>query len=53
MGDKINLGNKEAIAKIKELAEGARIGMFCTDLSNQPFSTRPMAIQEVDEQGNL
>lgn len=53
MGEKIDLGNKEAIAKIKELAEGARIGMFCTDLANQPFSTRPMAIQEVDEQGNL
>ncbi len=27
--------------------------MFCTDLANQAFSTRPMAIQEVDEQGNL
>jgi general stress protein 26 len=53
MGDKINLENKEAIAKIKELAEGAGICMFCTELSKSPFSTRPMALQEVDEYGNL
>ena len=53
MGEKINLGNKEAIAKIKELAEDVRICMFCTELSNSPFTTRPMALQEVDESGNL
>lgn len=53
MGEKINLGNKEAIAKIKELAEDVRICMFCTELSNSPFTTRPMALQEVDEYGNL
>ena len=53
MGDKINLANNEAIAKLKELAEDIRICMFCTELSKSPFSTRPMALQEVDEYGNL
>ena len=53
MGEKVNLGNKEAIAKLKELAEDVRICMFCTELSKSPFSTRPMALQEVDEYGNL
>ena len=53
MGDKINLASKEAIAKIKELAEDVRVCMFCTELSNSPFTTRPMALQDVDEYGNL
>lgn len=48
-----DLANKEAIAKIKELANEIDICMFCTDLGHQPFSTRPMALREVDEEGNL
>jgi general stress protein 26 len=48
-----DLINKEAIEKIKELANNIKICMFCTDLSHEPFSTRPMALREVDEEGNL
>ncbi len=48
-----NLANEEAIAKLKEIAEDVGICMFCTELNNVPFSTRPMGLQEVDEYGNL
>ncbi|RZJ67131.1 MAG: general stress protein [Flavobacterium sp.] len=48
-----DLFDKEAIAKIKELAEDINICMFCTELSQRPVPTRPMSIQEVDEQGNI
>ncbi len=48
-----NLSNKEGIKKLKELAEKARICLFCTNLDEQPVSTRPMSLQEVDEEGNL
>lgn len=53
MGDLKNLTNEEAVAKLKKIAEATRICMFCTDLSHTPFSTRPMSVQEVDEEGNL
>lgn len=46
-----NLDGVAAINKIKELAEDASICMFNTSLSNVPCSTRPMALQEVDENG--
>lgn len=48
-----HLSDKEAIAKIKELAEDIGTCMFCTELSVRPFPTRPMALQEVDDKGNL
>jgi general stress protein 26 len=49
-----NLHNKEAVEKIKELVKSAKTCFFCTNLqSNQPFSTRPMAVQTVDDEGNL
>ncbi|MEX2593815.1 MAG: pyridoxamine 5'-phosphate oxidase family protein [Anditalea sp.] len=48
-----DLAKKEAIAKIKELANDINICMFCTDLNHQPIPTRPMALREVDEEGNL
>jgi len=48
-----NLSNQEAIYKLKELAEGAKTCMFCTDLKEQPIPSRPMALKEVDEEGNL
>lgn len=47
------LHSEEAIAKIKELVDKASSCFFCTKLANKPFATRPMAVQEVDEQGNL
>ena len=43
-----DLTNQEAIAKIKELSEKARICMFCTELDRLPVNSRPMGIQETD-----
>jgi general stress protein 26 len=48
-----DLRKEEAIAKLQELAKDINVCMFCTDLDQQPFSTRPMAVREVDERGNL
>ena len=53
MGETQNFNNKEAIAKIKELAEDGRICMFTTRLSAAPLASRPMATQEVDKEGNI
>ena len=40
--------------KIKELSEKASTCFFCTDVKEgQPISTRPMAIQKVDDDGTL
>lgn len=40
--------------KIKELASKADTCFFCTKItSGQPLKVRPMAIREVDEQGNF
>ena len=48
-----DLNNQEAIAKLKELAEKAGTCMFCTNLAQFPHTSRPMALQEVDETGKL
>lgn len=48
-----HLNNNEAIAKLKELAEDIGTCMFCTELTQAPFNTRPMALREVDDNGNL
>jgi general stress protein 26 len=48
-----NLSHLEAIKKIKELSESARICMFCTDLGTLPINSRPMTLQETDNEGNL
>ena len=48
-----NLQQAEAIKKLKELSEKARICMFCTDLETLPITSRPMSIRETDEEGNL
>lgn len=53
MGNYKDLFDKDAIAKIKELAEDIKMCMFCTELSVRPVPTRPMSVLEVDEQGNL
>ena len=47
-----DLSGKTAIEKIKEIAESAGTCFFSTNVNNETKS-RPMAIQEVDEQGNL
>lgn len=49
----VDLKKEEAIEKIQKLAKDINICMFCTELDQQPFSTRPMAVREVDEEGNL
>ncbi len=53
MAEKINLKDKEAIEKLKTLAESAKVCMFCTQLDDQPVNTRPMLLQEVDNNGDM
>ena len=48
-----NLNSIEAVKKIKELSEKAKFCMFCTELDTVPINTRPMGLQETDEEGNL
>lgn len=48
-----NYYNKEAIEKLKELAEDAKICMMSTKLDQHPSPSRPMTLQEVDENGVL
>ena len=48
-----NLSQTEAIKKIKELSESAKICMFCTELDSLPITTRPMALRETDAEGNM
>jgi len=50
---KENLNNQDAVAKLKELAEKARTCMFTTSISSDTPTTRPMTVQEVDENGTL
>lgn len=52
--NKKNLFSAEATEKIKQLAEKASSCFFCTNIkAGSPFETRPMAVQQIDEQGNL
>lgn len=53
MGDVKNLSNQEAITKLKELAKSADICLFTTNLTKIPLATRPMAAQQVDDDGNV
>lgn len=48
-----NLKGQEAINKLKAMVEEIKVCMFCTQLDEQPFSTRPMIIQEVDTNGDI
>lgn len=48
-----DLNNREAVAKLKELAENAGTCMICTKLSQFPHVSKPKALQEVDETGKL
>ncbi len=49
MSDVQNFTQHDAIKKLQELAGDARIAMLCTNLTQAPFSTCPMATQKVDE----
>ena len=53
MGEVKNLTADNAVEKIREIAKDANICMFVTDLSRLPLTGRPMATQEVDEEGNI
>jgi general stress protein 26 len=53
MGDVKNLTANDAVEKIREIAKDANICMMITDLSTLPLNSRPMATQEVDEEGNI
>ncbi len=49
-----DLTGEQGINKIKELIEKANSCFFCTRIKpNEAFSTRPMAVQKVDDEGNL
>lgn len=49
-----DLQGAEAKKKIKELAEKASTCFFCTSIdAEQPFVTRPMAVQKVDDDGAI
>ncbi|HEY4197515.1 MAG TPA: pyridoxamine 5'-phosphate oxidase family protein, partial [Mucilaginibacter sp.] len=49
-----DLAGKEAIEKLKELVEKPSTCFFCSNIKTGiPFSTRPMTVQKVDEEGNL
>lgn len=49
----MNLDSTKAIEKMKELSESARICLFATELDTLPIASRPMSLQECDEEGNL
>ncbi|MFP9100590.1 pyridoxamine 5'-phosphate oxidase family protein [Flavobacterium sp. RHBU_24] len=53
MGNHKDLFSKDAIDKLKEMAEDIKMCMFCTELSVRPVPTRPMSVLEVDDKGNL
>jgi general stress protein 26 len=53
MGDLKNLSNEEGLKKVKELVNDINICMFCTRSQSLLFETRPMATQQVDDEGNF
>ena len=49
-----DLHSNKVVEKIKELTGKASTCFFCTNVkTGMPFATRPMAIQEVDDEGNI
>lgn len=49
-----DLVGQEALDKIKELAKKASSCFFCTKITTgQPFDTRPMSAQSIDDEGNF
>lgn len=48
-----NLNNKESIDKLKSLVHDIKVAVFCTELTKVPIQSRPMSVQEVDDEGNL
>lgn len=48
-----NISGEKAISKLKELIKKESICFFCTNLTLQPITTRPMSTQKVDDEGNI
>lgn len=48
-----DLASKEAIKKLIEIGEESNSCMFHTNLNTFPGHCRPMAVQEVDDEGNM
>ncbi len=48
-----NLNNTQAIEKLKAIAGDIKIAIFCTDLTQLPINSRPMSVQDIDDEGNL
>lgn len=54
MGTKIeDVQHREAMKKIKELADAADICLFTTNLTELPLSARPMSRQKIDDDGTM
>jgi general stress protein 26 len=54
MENATNLKEHEGIEKLKELVDDIKICLFCTNLQgNDGEMCRPMAAQEVDNEGNI
>ena len=53
MGDHKNLSGAEAVEKLRSLVKAENICMFVTNLQHTPPDARPMATQEVDNEGNI
>lgn len=48
------LQDSKAVKKIQELVKEAKTCFFCTNIkTGLPFSTRPMSVQKVDDDGKL
>ena|ERR1700744_3686482 len=49
-----DLNGAEAIEKIKTLVDQAKTCFFCSNIkTGVPLSTRPMSVQQVDDEGNF
>jgi general stress protein 26 len=48
-----DLDHHESIDKLKEFVKHNSICMFTTHLTDVPLQSRPMSVQEVDDDGNL
>lgn len=49
----VNLKDKEALEKLKELAEGIDYCLMATNLSELPIHSIPMSTKKVDVQGHI
>jgi len=48
-----DLNNREAVDKLISLVKDINVAIFCTELTKTPLQSRPMSVQDVDDQGNL